>query len=33
MNTYGPGQVPNTLYYNAPDATPRQVQLYLQTRF
>ncbi|HWT05680.1 MAG TPA: hypothetical protein VN224_07975, partial [Xanthomonadales bacterium] len=33
VNTYGPGQVPGTLYYNAPDATPRQVQVYLQTRF
>ncbi|HYW53476.1 MAG TPA: hypothetical protein VE826_05875, partial [Dongiaceae bacterium] len=33
LNTYGPGQVPNTLYYNAPDAQPRQVQVYIQTRF
>jgi hypothetical protein len=33
VNTYGPGQVPNTLYYYAPDAQPRQVQVYLQTRF
>lgn len=33
LNTYGPGSVPNTLYYYAPDQTPRQVQLYLSTKF
>jgi Carboxypeptidase regulatory-like domain/TonB-dependent Receptor Plug Domain len=33
LNTYGPASVPNTLYYYAPDATPRQYQLYLRTKF
>jgi Carboxypeptidase regulatory-like domain/TonB-dependent Receptor Plug Domain len=33
LNTYGPGSVPNTLYYYAPDAQPTQYQLYLRTRF
>jgi hypothetical protein len=33
MNTYGPSNVPNTLYYYAPDAQPRQVQVYLSTKF
>jgi Carboxypeptidase regulatory-like domain/TonB-dependent Receptor Plug Domain len=33
LNTYGPGSVPNTLYYYAPDATPTQYQLYLRTKF
>ncbi len=31
--TYGPGAVPNTLYYYAPDQTPTQYQLYLRTKF
>jgi hypothetical protein len=33
VGTYGPGQVPNNLYYYAPDSTRRQVQLYLSTKF
>jgi hypothetical protein len=33
LNTYGPASVPNTLYYYAPDATPRQFQLYLRSKF
>jgi Carboxypeptidase regulatory-like domain/TonB-dependent Receptor Plug Domain len=33
LNTYGPGGVPNTLYYYAPDQTQRQIQLYVQTKF
>ena len=33
LNTYGPGSVPNTQYYYAPDAQQRQVQVYLQTKF
>jgi hypothetical protein len=33
LNTYGPGSVPNTLYYYAPDQTPTQYQLYLRTKF
>jgi outer membrane receptor protein involved in Fe transport len=33
LNTYGPGSVPNTLYYYAPDAQPREFQLYLSTKF
>ncbi|MEA2720112.1 MAG: hypothetical protein QOJ39_1976 [Candidatus Eremiobacteraeota bacterium] len=33
LNTYGPASVPNTLYYYAPDAQPRQFQLYLRTKF
>ena len=33
QNTYGPGKVPGTLYYYAPNAQPRQVQLYLSTKF
>ena len=33
LNTYGPGSVPNTLYYYAPDAQPTQYQLYLRTKF
>lgn len=33
VNTYGPGVVPNTLYYYAPDQTPRQLQMYLSTKF
>ena len=32
LNTYGPGSVPNTLYYYAPDAQPVQYQLYLRTK-
>jgi hypothetical protein len=32
LNTYGPGSVPNTLYYYAPDAQPTQYQLYLRTK-
>ena len=33
LNTYGPGSVPNTLYYYAPDQTPPQYQVYLRTKF
>ena len=33
LNTYGPGSVPNTLYYYSPDQLPRQFQFYLQTKF
>lgn len=33
VNTYGIGVVPNTLYYYAPDQQPRQMQLYLSTKF
>jgi hypothetical protein len=33
LNTYGPGQVPNTLYYYAPDAQPTQYQLYMRVKF
>jgi Carboxypeptidase regulatory-like domain/TonB-dependent Receptor Plug Domain len=33
FNTYGPGTVSNTLYYYAPDAQPRQVQVYISTKF
>jgi hypothetical protein len=33
LNTYGPSSVPNTLYYYAPDQTPRQIQLYISTKF
>ncbi len=33
LNTYGTSSVPNTLYYYAPDQTPRQFQLYLSTKF
>lgn len=33
LNTYGPGSVPNTLYYYAPDQQPTQYQLYLRTKF
>jgi hypothetical protein len=33
VNTYGPGVVPNTLYYYAPNQTPRQMQLYISTKF
>jgi len=31
--TYGPGGVPNTLYYYAPDATRQLYQLYISTKF
>jgi hypothetical protein len=31
--TYGPGSVPNSLYYYAPDAQPTQYQLYLRAKF
>jgi len=31
--TYGPGSVPNTLYYYPPDQTRRLFQLYLSTKF
>jgi hypothetical protein len=33
LNTYGPGSVPNSLYYYAPDAQPTQYQLYLRAKF
>lgn len=33
LNTYGPGSVPNTLYYYAPDAQTTQYQLYLRAKF
>lgn len=33
LKTYGPSSVPNTLYYYAPNAQARQVQLYLSTKF
>jgi len=33
LATYGPGSVPNTLYYYAPDQTRRLFQLYLSTKF
>ncbi|MDB5042401.1 MAG: Outer rane receptor for ferrienterochelin and colicin [Candidatus Eremiobacteraeota bacterium] len=33
LSTYGPSSVPNTLYYYAPDQQPRQLQLYVQTKF
>ncbi|MDB5094311.1 MAG: Outer rane receptor for ferrienterochelin and colicin, partial [Candidatus Eremiobacteraeota bacterium] len=33
LGTYGPSSVPNTLYYYAPDAQTRQLQLYLSTKF
>jgi hypothetical protein len=32
-NTYGAGVVPNTLYYYLPNQTPRQMQLYISTKF
>ena len=31
--TYGPGTVANTLYYYAPDQVPKQIQVYLSTKF
>ena len=33
LTTYGPGSVPNSLYYYAPDASPTQYQLYLRAKF
>lgn len=33
LATYGPGTVPNTLYYYAPDQTRRLFQFYLSTKF
>ena len=33
LATYGPGSVPNTLYYYAPDAAAREFQIYLSTKF
>ncbi|HTJ26920.1 MAG TPA: TonB-dependent receptor [Candidatus Limnocylindria bacterium] len=33
LATYGPGSVPNTLYYYAPDQYQREFQLYLSTKF
>lgn len=33
LNTYGPGSVPNSLYYYLPDAQPTQYQLYLRAKF
>ncbi len=33
LRTYGPSSVPNTLYYYAPNAQARQVQVYLSTKF